>query len=292
MPVINKGFKNKIKKNGLLNLIYYGIFNANLRNQIEHYSLFHYFCSNRNPKTFAEVMIARMGSQEFRKLSKYADKYEVRSYIRDTIGEEFLIPLIDCFENVDCIHLDEIQNYSCLKANHGSGFTCIFDKSKPFLFYIEKMNSWMKTDYSLYANELQYKDIPHKIIIENNISPDRKNLIEYSFFTFNGTVEFVRIYDHSNCHYEIGRYYESLPFQLFTNDTVIPPKPSVFDQLVKLSEELAKPFGFVRVDFFVCKQKIYFGELTFSPYSGLCRFEPKSYNNYFGEKLKNTIIIR
>jgi hypothetical protein len=38
--------------------------------------------------------------------------------------------------------------------------------------------------------------------------------------------------------------------------------------MVKMAEDLAKPFPFVRVDLYNIDGKIYFGELTFTPAKG------------------------
>ena len=44
--------------------------------------------------------------------------------------------------------------------------------------------------------------------------------------------------------------------------------PSQWLEMIRVAENLSKPFKYVRVDFFVAKDKVRFGELTFSPQNG------------------------
>src|SRR5699024_4709929 len=49
------------------------------------------------------------------------DKYLVRSYIADQIGEQYLIPLLGVWDDPDDINFDELPNQFVLKCNHNSG---------------------------------------------------------------------------------------------------------------------------------------------------------------------------
>lgn len=57
--------------------------------------------------------------------------------------------------------------------------------------------------------------------------------------------------------------------------TSIPSKPEHLKEMVRIAEVLASDFEFVRVDLYDFKGKIYFGELTFSPWGGIMN----SYSN-------------
>ncbi|KLI14636.1 ATP-grasp fold amidoligase family protein, partial [Brachyspira hyodysenteriae] len=59
-----------------------------------------------------------------------ADKYAVREYIKETIGEEYLIPLIGVWDKVEDIDFNSLPNQFVLKVNWGSGQNIIVkDKS-------------------------------------------------------------------------------------------------------------------------------------------------------------------
>jgi len=45
-------------------------------------------------------------------------------------------------------------------------------------------------------------------------------------------------------------------------------KPKELSVMIEAAERLSKPFPFVRCDFYVVDEKIYFGEMTFTPAGG------------------------
>ena len=46
-------------------------------------------------------------------------------------------------------------------------------------------------------------------------------------------------------------------------------KPVCLDEMLRAAEKLSSPFPFVRCDFYVLGDKLYFGELTFTPGGGM-----------------------
>jgi hypothetical protein len=52
--------------------------------------------------------------------------------------------------------------------------------------------------------------------------------------------------------------------------------------MIRAAEVLCKDIDFVRADFYDTEHKIYFGELTMTPGSGLEVFEPVSFDAYLG----------
>jgi hypothetical protein len=64
-----------------------------------------------------------------------------------------------------------------------------------------------------------------------------------------------------------------------------PNKPSKLAEMIDLAKSLCSNFIFVRVDLYCTDSKIYFGELTFTPQSGIGRWIPDSYDLVYGEML-------
>ena len=62
-------------------------------------------------------------------------------------------------------------------------------------------------------------------------------------------------------------------------------KPKCLDKLLSLSSKLSKGFKFVRVDLYLVNDEIYFGELTFHPGAGFCRFRSLEVEKMFGDLL-------
>ncbi len=57
-------------------------------------------------------------------------------------------------------------------------------------------------------------------------------------------------------------------------------------QSIDISIELSKNFNFVRVDWMIYQNKLYFEELTFTPYSGFLNFKDKNKALEFGKLIK------
>ena len=60
-------------------------------------------------------------------------------------------------------------------------------------------------------------------------------------------------------------------------------KPKFFNEMIRCAEILAKPFPFVRVDFYETGDKIYVGEMTFYSGGGILPFQPEEWDYKLGE---------
>ena len=238
----------------------------------------------KEPRLFAEKIIVRMNSKDFEKFSEYADKWKVREYVAKVIGEEYLLPLLGVYDRPRNVNYDEIPEGAYLKLNHGSGYNIVFEKAR-IQEVKRKIDKWFREDYSKKACERQYKNIQRKILIEKNLAPNGERLWEFSFFVFHGKTEFTQIRDNAHHRFEVGRSYETLPFQLYSTVTETEPMAPEYSCMIEMAEKLAQPFSFVRVDFLMVDHRIYFGELTFSPGAGMKKFKPYEYNIIFGDKM-------
>ena len=60
------------------------------------------------------------------------------------------------------------------------------------------------------------------------------------------------------------------------------PDPEKCSELVRVAGELSPGIDHVRVDLYLAKGKIYFGELTFSTGSGRIKWNPVEFDSYLG----------
>ena len=119
----------------------------------------------------------------------FVDKYAVRSYIRETIGEDYLIPLISVYNTVDEIDWCRLPNQFVLKCTHGSTCNIICsDKSKLNINDAKKrLEKWMNKNWFWYGREWPYKEVTPKIICESFLSErENQSLTDYKFYCFNG----------------------------------------------------------------------------------------------------------
>lgn len=225
-----------------------------------------------------------------------ADKYAVRAYILEKGCPEILVPLIASYDSVEEIDWDSLPEAFAMKWNFGCGFNIICpDKSQLDIPQtIEKMEKWGKSKYHLLYSEMQYKDVPKKIIVEQYLKPESGKLPEdYKLYCFNGKPLAVlylagRETEHMQAVFmdpqwnllgETGKAkYKAL--------TELPPKPQALDKMVEYAKRLSEPFEFVRVDFYEIDGQVYFGEMTFTPAGGFEVSQCKINGKTMGELLE------
>ena len=120
----------------------------------------------KNPKTFNEKLQWLKLHDRRPEYVTYVDKYAVKDYIKDTIGEEYLIPLIGVYNSVDDINWSQLPNQFVLKCTHGSSSNIICtDKRKLNIKDAKsKLKKWMNKNWFWYGREWPYKNVKPRII--------------------------------------------------------------------------------------------------------------------------------
>lgn len=229
-----------------------------------------------------------------------ADKYKARDYVAEKLGEEYLIPLLGVWDDPDDIDFDKLPDKFVLKCNHNSGLgMCICkDKSKLDIEKVKReLKKGLKQDYYKINREWPYKDIPRKIICEKYMEDNEYGEIkDYKIHNFNGTPKFILVCDGrfskeglTEDFYDTNWNRLNIKRPAIPNKKVPHPKPELLDEMLRISTILAKDIPFARTDFYVINGKIYFGEITFFPASGMSKYEPEKWDDEFGSwiDLKN-----
>lgn len=225
-----------------------------------------------------------------------ADKYTVRDYVKNIIGEKYLPKLYAVYKNGDDFDIDKLPESFVLTFNAGSGTNLIItDKKQCNVSEIKNtIRKWMVYNHADFACEMQYKDIKPLVLARECI--DIREDIEYKLWCFHGRVGFIQLISYKYGHNKMGdcnysRDWKKLDFYRTDGEFYVITdnieRPKRFDDLIEMTEKLAKPFDFVRVDFYETKDgELVFGELTFTPTAG--RFEYGPDNNkvqkYLGDK--------
>ncbi len=249
----------------------------------------------RNPKTFTEKMNWLKLYDRRPEYTIMADKYAVREYITEKIGEEYLVPLLGVWDNADDIDFSKLPEKFVLKCNHNSDVTICTDKSKINEKEIkEKLNRQLRDDYYLHKREWCYKNIQRKIICEKYMeNKDMDTSMEYKVYCFNGEPEFVLVcsdrfgkdgvkFDTYNMEWE----YLNIQHEMCPMAGDVFERPENFSELHKITRVLSEGIPFVRVDFNCWNGKLYFGELTFYDAAGFTVVNPDEYNYIWGSSLK------
>lgn len=254
-----------------------------------------YWFDLKNPKTFNEKLQWLKLHDRNPLYTQLVDKYEVRKYISETIGEEYLVPLLGIWDKFDDIDFDKLPNQFVLKSTHDSGGLVICtDKSNLDISIAKKkINKCLRKNCFYLMREWPYKNIKPRIVAEQwMVDESGIELKDYKIFCFNGEPKFLLVATDRRIHQTKFDFFDldfnHLPFmQHYSNNTSkIIQKPSGLPVMLNLANKLTKNFAHCRADFYDINGRVYFGELTFCHLSGLEPFEPKEWDEKFGEFLK------
>jgi hypothetical protein len=248
----------------------------------------------KNPKTFNEKLQWMKLNYRDPLYTTLADKYAVRKYITEKIGDKYLFPILGVYNTVDEIEWEELPNQFVLKCNHDSG-SMIICKDKSALdknTVIKKLSKRMRnnTTYNV-SREWPYKNIKRRIMCEKYMADEKGELTDYKFFCFDGEPKAMFVATERNSGDVKFDYYDAQ----FNNLNIVQvhkqsrkeqPKPKGFEEMIKLSKILSQNMPHVRVDFYDIDGKVYFGEFTFFHHAGLVGFTPNSIDELWGSWIK------
>ena len=249
-----------------------------------------------NPQTFTEKLQWLKIYNRKLEYTTMVDKYAVKPYVANIIGEEYIIPTLGIWDAPEEIDWDSLPQQFVLKTTHGGGSNGVwickdkttFDRQKT----VKEIHKSLKSDLYWKFREWPYKDVPKRIIAEKfMIDESETDLKDYKFFCFNGRVEVFKIdFNRQTSHQ--ANYYTKEKVLLPFGEVVCPPDfhreksfPKNFESMVELAERVSQDLPFARIDFYNINGNIYFGEITFYPASGFGAFTSEEFNFMLGEKL-------
>lgn len=251
-----------------------------------------YWMDWKHPKTFNEKLQWLKIHNRNPLYTKLVDKYEVRKYIAEKIGGEYLIPLLGIWSDPDEIDCSKLPNQFVLKCTHDSNSVVICRNKNKFDFENakEKLHSCLSRNFYYVAREWPYKNVKPRIIAEQYLeSEGQKNISDYKFFCFRGLPKFMYISRDHDTHPTTDFFdmeFNKLPIRMRdpnSNTSIF--KPRQFEKMKELASILSQKIPHVRVDFYCIQDKIYFGEMTFYHNAGFFPLEPKEMNKKIGNLL-------
>lgn len=256
--------------------------------RLRYFARFKRILNLKEPKTLNEKILYLALRTDTSMWSLCADKYAVRQYVADRVGEGVLIPLVGMWTNVEDIDWQKLPQKFVLKLTNGSGDTLIVtDKTKvDWNQHKSVFAREMQHRYGAVEGGIHYMRIKPRLIAEELIENDSEtlcysnSLVDYKIWCFNGKAQYiwacanrtletteVMTYDEDwNAHPEYS------VFNAHYSRGKLLPKPKNFEKMLQIAEKLAKDFPCVRVDLYNVNGKIYFGELTFTSLGGIMDF--------------------
>ncbi len=230
-------------------------------------------------------------------ITQCSDKFSVKSYVDDILGPGHTVPTIDWWTDPDDIDFDKLPDRFALKVNWSSGFNIIVpDKSKIDEAAIrEQLRKWIRPSQNSYFQMFNwgYRHMSSVIYAEEYISEvgDSSQVFDYKFFCYNGVCKnlFITTDRFTKKTYNwFDRDFNELPFTYGkagkTEGGV--QKPLHYEQMIAYAEQLAKPFPFVRVDFYDIGDRVIVGEMTFYSGGGILKFTPPEWDAELGKLIQ------
>jgi len=260
--------------------------------QIKYFYHFHKFADLKNPKTYNEKLQWIKLYDRNPKYIQLCDKYEVKKYVADMIGEEYIIPTLGIYNSFEEIDFKKLPNQFVIKCTHDSGSIVVCKDKNNFNYEAarQEISKCLKINYYWHSREWPYKQVKPRIIIEKYMEDSvYKELRDYKVFAFNGETKAIYISsDRQNPNVKTKSDYfdenfNHLPMtNKYPNADIPPEKPVNFEKMKEFANKLSKGMAEARVDFYEVDGKLYFGEITIFHGSGYDAFVPEKFDYLFG----------
>ena len=250
----------------------------------------------KNPVCFNEKIQWLKLNDHNPSYTELVDKYEVKKFVKEIIGEQHIIKTIGVWDRFDDIDFSSLPRSFVLKLTHNSGGVFIVKDKQAFdpESIRKRVNKQLQRNYYYSGREWPYKNIIPRIIAEEYIvDGSGEDLKDYKLFLFSGKVRYIQVdYDRFTDHHR--NFYDTdwnyIPFTTLypTDAKKIIEKPESLGEMIIFSEKIAQKIGnpaFVRIDMYSSMGKVYFGEVTFYHGSGCEPFYPPEYDRVLGDMI-------
>jgi hypothetical protein len=202
------------------------------------------------------------------------------------LGETWLVPTIWHGERLSEEVLASVPKPAVVKANHSSAQVMFVAANSNLREAARRANSWLDYDHHVIHRELAYGNVRRELLIEPFIG-EKEAPDDYKFWVFDGAVRFIQV-DHARFRRHTRQFYTPVWKRLdlrmnYPEASANAPPPPHLKDMLHAAATLAEGFRFVRVDLYDTATGPLFGEMTFAPEAGLCRFDPAAFDRRLGE---------
>lgn len=250
----------------------------------------------KNPKRYTEKLQWYKIHYRNPLMHKCVDKYLVRDYVKNKGLENILVKLYGKYDSINDVVFEKLPQSFVMKTTHGGGGLNVIvcnDKNKiNFSEISSKLSSGNKPFRARSGGrEWAYYGLQPGIIVEElliNTENPKAGINDYKIFCYNGKPEYIVV--------DIDRYighkrnFYNTDWEKLDVISDCPPadrkieRPKKLDEMLKIASILSDGFPYVRVDLYEVGQKVFFGEMTFYPWSGYVQFVPDNFDYAFGSK--------
>jgi hypothetical protein len=249
-----------------------------------------------NPKTFNEKIQWIKLNDRRAIYTECTDKYAVRKFVKERIGEEYLIPLLGVWNKAQEIDFSSLPDQFAIKCNHDCGSVLICKNKNEFNIRKAIRHFMKKLDYNYYdgTREWAYKDIQRKIVAEQLILDKSGNVpADCKIHCFNSEPKYVQLISNRftdgvrAAFYDVNWVLQEFTTATYPNTGETDAKPVQLEKMLELAKNLSEDFAYVRMDFYIANnEQVYFSEMAFYPASGYSKFVPEKFGMIWGNLIK------
>ncbi|HVF83720.1 MAG TPA: ATP-grasp fold amidoligase family protein [Sphingomicrobium sp.] len=239
----------------------------------------------RSPQTFTEKVFWRKFNDRNPLYTFCTDKLKVRGYVGERVGSDVLVPLI--FETANPEDLRELASWRnvVVKANHGWKMMEIIGDEEPSeqekARIIGECHRWLAISHARLHGEMHYDGIEPRVMVERFVGDRQRTPLDckvHCFWQDDGTVMMmVQLVADRHSSKSMSYYIDGLDERHVVRDVGDnPPRieglhQEFVDAAIRKSKILSADFDYVRVDWMLTADSLFFSELTFTPGAGLSR---------------------
>lgn len=286
----------RLTKEFLYNAFWYHLLPDGWYYRIEYRKLVGQKLHLQNPHTLIEKMHWLKLNYRNPQMTLLADKYRMKKYVQEHLGEIYVVPTLAVYHSVDEINWDLLPNQFVIKCNHdaASSFFCkdkaTFDKEKTMklLDYFLHRN-YYHHEYKQWA----YKNIPPLIMVEPYLqNTDGTDIIDYKFYCYGGELMYF-MYSIGEAHHKVRNVKLSpnkvLIDQYFKKECQLSnveiKLPNNIDEMINIARQEGRNFPHLRIDMYSVNDRIYIGEYTFYSNGGFINIYSQEYSQMLADKI-------
>lgn len=247
----------------------------------------------KNPRRYTEKLQWYKLHYRNPVMRRCVDKYAVREYVASKGLDDILVALYGKYRSLDEIHWESLPNSFVLKTTNGGGGLDVVlcrDKNDLDVERLKKTLVCQRFKPRSGGREWAYYGLEPGIVVEELLINERNpeaGVNDYKIFCYNGKPRYIIVDVDRYIGHKRNFYDEN--WNRIEGASDCPPaetdveKPKNFERMMEIAAKLSEDFPYVRVDLYNLEGKIYFGELTFYPWSGYVQFEPDELDFRFGE---------
>jgi hypothetical protein len=193
---------------------------------------------------------------------------------------------------------DALPDAFVMKANHGSSFVEVVRKKSDTSF--EKLQvlaaKWLSTAFYSVARERHYRKIRPRIFFEQLLLDNSGKIpADFKLHCFGGRpgrpiIYILVISDRFGSAtrgdvYDVDWNHLDIAIGYYKRSAKPAPRPPHLEAVLDTAVRLCEDFDYVRVDLYAPDDRVYFGELTFTPGAGVLPFTPDKIDYEWGKLL-------